>query len=49
MIGVSEGTGFSRRNGSRDCSICHYCYFLKINVRSQFALCDGCHKLMQKL
>ena len=49
MIDVSGETGFSRSSSSCEGSICHYCYFLKINVRSQLALYDGCHDLMQKL
>ena len=50
-IDVSEGIDFSRikwKQGSRECSICHYCYFLKVNFRFQAIVCDGCHDLIQK-
>ena len=30
-IDVSEGFDVQKNNGSRECIICHYWYFLKIN------------------
>ena len=45
---MSEGIDFSRTNGSNECSICHYCYFLELNFRFQSNLCNGCDKLLQK-
>ena len=50
-IDVSEGIDFSRikwKQGSRERSICHYCYLLKVNFRFQAIVCDGCHYLIQK-
>ena len=44
---MSEGIDFSRTYGSRECSICHYRYFLKIYFRFH-RVCDGCPDLMQK-
>ena len=48
-IDVSEGTDFSKINGSYEWTICHYCYFLKVNFRFQAIVCDVCHGLMQKV
>ena len=47
-IDVSEGIYFSRINRLRECSVCNYCYFLKVNFRFQAIACDDCHDLMQK-
>ena len=40
---VSEGTDTNKIGGSRQCIICHYWHFLKINFRFQPKECDGCH------
>ena len=33
---------------SKECDICHYCYFKDISFKYQSYLCNGCHDLMQK-
>ena len=35
-------------NGSHECIICHYCYFLEINFRNDPKVYNGCHDLMQR-
>ena len=47
-IDLSKGIDFNRISGSRECSICHYCYFLKISFSFQAIAWDCCHNLMQK-
>ena len=41
------GVDFGRINVLRKCSICHYCYFLRVNFRLQPLVCDSiCHDVM---
>ena len=47
-IDLSKGIDFNRISGSRECSICHYCYFLKIRFSFQAIAWNWCHNLMQK-
>ena len=47
-IDISEGIDVNRSSNSRECSICHYWYFLDRNFSYQKYLCNGCHDLMQK-
>ena len=35
-------------NKSKECMLCHYCYFLDKNLNYGPYLCDGCYNLMQK-
>ena len=48
-IDISEGIDINKSNNkSKECSICHYWYFLDKNFSYQPYLCNGCHDLMQK-
>ena len=47
-IDISEGIDIGKTNKSRECDICHYCYFLDKNFNYEKYLCNGCHDLMQK-
>ena len=42
-IDVSEGI-----DGSRECIICHYGYFLRLNFIFQPEVCDGFHDMTKK-
>ena len=33
---------------SRECSLCHFCFFLDKNFNYQKYLCDGCHDMSMK-
>ena len=44
---VTELTDTST-NGSHECIICHYCYFLETNFRTDRKVYNGCHDLMQR-
>ena len=46
-IGVSEGIDVDKTNRSKECKLCHYCYFLNKNFTYPY-LCDGCYNIMQK-
>ena len=45
---ISEGTDTNKTSASKECSICHYWYFLDKNFNYDPYLCNGCHDLMQK-
>ena len=47
-IDISEGIDTGKTSASKECSICHYWYFLDKNFNYDPYLCDGCHDLMQK-
>ena len=48
-IDILEGTHVNKTSASKECDICHYCFFfLNIAFRYERYLCNGCHGLMQK-
>ena len=47
-IDISEGINTYRTSALKECSICHYWYFLDKNFNYDPYLCNGCHDLMQK-
>ena len=52
-IDVSEGIDINRANGSKECDICHYWYFIDIGFKYKPYLiitisCNDCHDLIQK-
>ena len=47
-IDISEGIDTDKTSASKECSICHYWYFLNKNFNYDPYLCNGCHDLMQK-
>ena len=47
-IDISEGNDANKTNLSKECRICHYCYFKDIGFKYEPYLCNGCHDLMQK-
>ena len=48
-IDISEGIDVNKSDkNSRECSLCHYYYFLDINFNYQNYLCDGCHDMSMK-
>ena len=44
----SEAIDVNKTNLSKECDICHYCYFKDISFKYEPYLCNGCHDLMQK-
>ena len=47
-IDLSEGIDVNKTSNSRECSFCHYYYFLDINFNYQKYLCDGCQDMSMK-
>ena len=47
-IDLSEGIDVNKTSNSRECSFCHYHYFLDINFIYRKYLCDGCHDMSMK-
>ena len=47
-IDISEGTDVNKTNKSKECMLCHYCYFLDKNFSYGQNLCDGCYNIMKK-
>ena len=47
-INISEGIDVNTTSFSKECDICHYCYFKNIGFKYEPFLCNGCHNLMQK-
>ena len=48
-IDISEGIDINKTNASKECKICHYCYFKDIDFKYEPYLCNGCHGLMMLL
>ena len=47
-IDISEGIEVNKTTLSKECDICHYCYFKDIVLKYEPYLCNGFHDLMQK-
>ena len=47
-IDFSEGVDINKRGASKECDICHQCYFLDKNFKQEPYVFNGCHDLMQK-
>ena len=47
-IDISERIYVNKTNASKECDICHYCYFKDIGFKYEPYLCNCCHDLMEK-
>ena len=47
-IGVSEGTDLNKSDESKECMICHSCYFKDIGYKYEPHVCNRCHDLRSK-
>ena len=47
-IHLSEGIDVNKTSNCRECSFCHYYYFLDIKFNYQGYLCYGCHDMSMK-
>ena len=45
-IDVSEGIDINKTSASKDCDICHYCYFLNKGVKFQPYVCNRYYDLL---
>ena len=46
-IDISEGVGVNKSGNSKECSICHFCYFNDKNFNYEPYLCNGCYMSMK--
>ena len=42
-IDVSEGIDINKTSRSKECMLCHYCYFEDVGYKFQPYLSNGCH------
>ena len=47
-IDVSEGIDINKASSSKECDICHYCYFVDKGFNFQPYICSGCHDVLVK-
>ena len=47
-IDTSEGIDINKTNKSKECTLCHYWYFLHKNFSYGPYLCDDCYNFSQK-
>ena len=45
---ISEGIEVNRTDRSKECTLCHYWYFLNKNFKYGPYLCDGCYDIVQR-
>ena len=45
-IDVSRGTDINKTIASKECDICHYCFFLNKAFKFQSYVCNGWHGLL---
>ena len=45
-IEVSEGIAVNKTSASKECDICHYCYFLNYRFKFQPNVCNRYHDLL---
>ena len=45
-IVISEGIDFDKSDKSKECMICHYCYFKDIGYKHEAHVCNKCHELL---
>ena len=47
-IDISEGIDVNRTDRSKECTLCHYWYFLNKSFKYGPYLCDGCYDIVQR-
>ena len=45
-IDVSEGTDVNKTSASKECELCHYCFFKDIGFKFEEHVCNKCHDLL---
>ena len=47
-INISDGIDVNKSDESKECTLCHYWYFLDKSFSYGLYLCDGCYNMTQK-
>ena len=45
-IDVSEGIDLNKTSASKECELCHYCFFKDIGFKFEEHVCNRCHDLL---
>ena len=45
-IDVSEGIDVNKISASKECELCHYCFFKDIGFKFEEHVCNKCHDLL---
>ena len=45
-IEVSEGTDGNKTSASKECELCHYCFFKDVGFKFEAHVCNKCHNLL---
>ena len=45
-IDTSEGIDLNKTSASKECEVCHYCFFKDIVFKFQEHVCNKCHDLL---
>ena len=45
-INVSEGIDVNKTSASKECELCHYCFFKDIGFKFEEHVCNKCHDLL---
>ena len=45
-IDVSEGIDVNKTSASKECELCHYCFFKDIGFKFEEHVCNRCHDLL---
>ena len=45
-IDVSKGIDVNKASASKECELCHYCFFKDVGFKFEEHVCNGCHDLL---
>ena len=45
-IDVSEGIDLNKTSASKECELCHYCFFKDVGFKFEEHVCNRCHDLL---
>ena len=45
-VDISEGIDVNKTNASKECKLCHFCFFKDIGFKFQEHVCNKCHDLL---
>ena len=45
-IDISEGIDVNKASASKECELCHYCFFKDVGFKFEEHVCNRCHDLL---